>query len=58
MLASSCFSRIVSVNLQQNGGSSAACADPESFVRGGPFLLVYEGREAPNTTIREPLSAH
>ena len=29
------------------------CADPESFVRGGPifFFLVDEGREDPNTTI-------
>ena len=37
---------------------NAACADPESFVRGGPILksfffvvLVEEGREDPNTTI-------
>ena len=37
---------------------SVTCADPESFVRGGPtltfFLFVFlfdEGREDPNTTI-------
>ena len=39
-----------------------SCADPEGFVRAGPFLttfffLVYEGREDPNTTISGPLSA-
>ena len=41
------------------------CADPESFVRGGPtltgfflfFFLVDEGREDPNTTISEPSSS-
>ena len=38
-----------------------ACADPESFVRGGPitffffvfFFLVSEGQEDPNTAINE-----
>ena len=40
-----------------------SCADPESFVRGGPtwttfFLLDDEGREDPSTTISGPLSAH
>ena len=37
----------------------ATCADPESFVRGGPtltFFLVYEGREDPSTIIRGPSS--
>ena len=41
------------------------CADPESFVRGGPtmttsflfFVLVDEGREDLNTTISGPSSA-
>ena len=45
------------------------CADPESFVRGGPtlktfnfnitiiFFVVDEGRENPNTTISGPSSA-
>ena len=36
------------------------CADPESFVRGGPiffFFLVNEQREDPNTTINGPLLA-
>ena len=41
------------------------CADPESFVRGGPtmttsffvFVLVDEGREDQNTTISGPSSA-
>ena len=38
------------------------CADPESFVRGGPkfdnhFFLVDEGREDPSTTINRPSSA-
>ena len=36
------------------------CADPESFVRGGPtltFFLVDEGREDPNTTLSGPSSA-
>ena len=39
------------------------CADPDSFVRGGPTLttfccvfLVDEGRENPNTTISGSLS--
>ena len=42
---------------------SNSCADPESFVRGGPtltffssFLLIDEGREDPSTTISGPLS--
>ena len=38
-----------------------SCADPESFARGGPTLiifLVYEGRNDPNTTISGPSSAH
>ena len=42
-----------------------SCADPESFVSGGPtsatffsVFLVDEGREDPNTTISEPSSAH
>ena len=41
-----------------------ACADPESFVRGGLTLtrffccfLVDEGRKDPNTTISGPSSA-
>ena len=35
------------------------CADPESYVRGGPTLifLVDEGREDQNTTIGGPSSA-
>ena len=40
------------------------CADPESFVRGGPTLTKFdfhlfldEGREDPNTTINRPSSA-
>ena len=36
------------------------CADPGSFVRGGPILalfLVDEGREDPNTTMRGSSSA-
>ena len=38
------------------------CADPESFVRGGPTLTTFfqlfdEGREDPNTTISRPSSA-
>ena len=37
-----------------------ACADPKSFVRGGPTLITffYEGREDPRTTISGPSSAH
>ena len=39
------------------------CADPESFVRGGPtlttfFSLVYEERAYPDTTISGPSPAH
>ena len=35
------------------------CADPESYVRGGPTLIfVDEGRENQNTTIGGPSSAH
>ena len=38
-----------------------ACADPESFVRGGPnlitFFLVDEGMEDPNTAINGLISA-
>ena len=42
-----------------------SCADPESFVRGGPtdnvslllFFLVDEGRKDPNTTINGPTLA-
>ena len=38
------------------------CADPESYVRGGPtltltFFLLNEGREDQNTTIGGPSSA-
>ena len=37
------------------------CADPESFVRGGPtlttFFLVGEGRDDPNTTKSGPSTA-
>ena len=38
------------------------CADPESYVRGGPtltltFFLVDEGREDQNTTIGGPIMA-
>ena len=36
------------------------CADPESFVSGGPtltFFLVDKGREDPNITISGPSSA-
>ena len=42
--------------------SKISCADPESFIRGGPTLtffvcyLVDEGREDPNITIRWPAS--
>ena len=38
---------------------SAACADPESFVRRGQFFtfLVDTGREDPSTTISGPSSA-
>ena len=40
---------------------TATCADPESFVRGGPnmitfFFLVDEGIEDPNTAINGPSS--
>ena len=43
------------------------CADPESFIRGGPTLTTFffififlfdEGRENPGTTISGPSSAH
>ena len=36
-----------------------ACADQESFARGGPTLTTffYEGREDPNSTKRGPPSA-
>ena len=38
-----------------------ACADPESFVRGGPnfikTFLVDRGKEDPNTAINGPSSA-
>ena len=39
--------------------SAITCADPESFVRGGPtltafFFLVDEGREDQNNTKSEP----
>ena len=49
-------------NIQVNNlFRSIPCADPESFVRGGPsltkFLSLHEGREDLNTTISEPLSA-
>ena len=41
--------------------SEPPCADPESFVRGGPtlirFVLVNEGIEDPNTTKSDSLSA-
>ena len=43
---------------------ATTCADPESFVRGGPnlitfffFFLADEGKENPNTTINGPSSA-
>ena len=45
---------------------SFPCADPESFVRGGPtltifffffFFFFYEGRENPITSISGPLTA-
>ena len=39
-------------------GLPKACADPESFVRGGPILtalfLVYKWRDDPNNTISGP----
>ena len=38
-----------------------SCADPESFIRGGPTLTTFSfsrGREAQNTIIRGPTSAH
>ena len=43
--------------------TTIACADPESFVRGGPNLtfffcfLVVDGREDRNTTLSGPSSA-
>ena len=41
--------------------ATQACADPESFVRGGPtltlFFLVDEERKDPNTTISGQSSA-
>ena len=41
--------------------NDTTCADPESFVRGGPnlitFFLVVEGLEDPNSTINGPSSA-
>ena len=49
------------VNLA-NFSTGTTCADPESFVRGGPTLttifLIDEGREDPNTTINGSTSAH
>ena len=46
---------------QKSYNSGQPCADPESFVRGGPtlslFFLVDEGKEDPNTTISGPSSA-
>ena len=41
-------------------GQKNTCADPESFVRGGPtffFCEVDEGREDPNTITSGPSSA-
>ena len=42
-------------------GALSACADPESFVRGGPnsifFFLVDEGIEDPNITLNGSSSA-
>ena len=40
-----------------------SCADPESFDREGPLLIIFlfldvEGREDPNTTISAPSSVH
>ena len=48
--------------LLKTAGFIRSCADPESFVRGGPTVttffhvvfLVDEGREGPKTTIRGP----
>ena len=45
-------------------GIYTACADPDSFVRGSPTLMVFFGflvdkwRKDPNTTISGPSSAH
>ena len=36
--------------------SKTACADPESFARGGPTFF-YEGKEDPNSIKSGPLSA-
>ena len=44
--------------MQHYAAPNKACADPESYVRGGPTLttvfLVDEGREDQNTTISGP----
>ena len=52
-------------NAENKTGSTkeaSPCADPESFVRGGPtfttfFFKLMRGREDPNTTINGPSSA-
>ena len=47
--------------INSTGAQLFACADPESFVRGGPtqtfFFLVDEGREDQNTPKSGPSSA-
>ena len=44
--------RLCSVSLSCSAVCQSACADPESFVRGGPTLKFFfvEGREDPNQT--------
>ena len=44
---------ILKVSLKILNKAQASCADPESFIRGGPtfFCFFYEGREDPNTII-------
>ena len=56
---------VVYVNLKQIIFFEASCADPESFVRGGPNLITFfcvflvdEGIEDRNTAINGPSSAH
>ena len=54
------FSR--KLNLSLCSSRDFSCADPESFVRGGPTLktflvFFYEGRKDQNTTISGPSSA-
>ena len=42
--------------------TNKSCADPESFVRGGPnlipFFFLVEGIEDPNTAINGPVKRH